>query len=109
MLTSEEKIKILRKLICRHQEVDDAFSRLEKALGINFSESSDFYDAVWNAIETGIEAASIFMGDKSGWLSWHIYDNDYGKNHLEAGYDGKRNKIRTVKDLLELIEEGKKR
>ena len=109
MLTSEEKIKILRKLICHHQGVDEVFDKVEKSLGVSFSESSDFYNTVWTAIEMGIEAVSAFMGDESNWLTWHIYDNDCGKNHLEAGYDGKRKKICSVKDLLELIEEGQKR
>ena len=41
--------------------------------------------------------------------NWYIYDNDCGKRALEAGYDNKLKQIRTVNQLVLLIEEGIKR
>lgn len=41
--------------------------------------------------------------DEKDWISWHIYENDFGKNGLEAGYDGKLKPITTPADLYDLI------
>lgn len=41
-----------------------------------------------------------------GWLDWFIYENGCGERGHEAGYDGNMNPIRTVDDLLDLMEDG---
>lgn len=48
-------------------------------------------------------------GDTNDWISWFVWNNEFGGDGLEAGYDGKLKKIKTVSDLWNLIEEGKNR
>jgi hypothetical protein len=37
------------------------------------------------------------------WIEWFIYENDFGKGNLEAGYDGNMKPIVTIKDLWDVI------
>ena len=49
------------------------------------------------------------IGDDSNWLDWFIFENDCGEKAMEAGYDKNLKPIKTIDDLIELIEEGGKR
>jgi hypothetical protein len=44
------------------------------------------------------------VGDDSGWISWYVFDNEFGKRKLEAGYDGNVVKITSIDMLWKLIE-----
>jgi hypothetical protein len=56
-----------------------------------------------------IKLVSELAGDTGAWISWYIDENDFGRKKYEAGYDGKMKQIKSTRDLLNLIEEGKKR
>lgn len=58
------------------------------------------YDSIWRSFDSMLEAV-----DRDGWICWFIYDNNFGKNHLMAGPAEKLRKIRTVNDLIWLLEE----
>jgi len=52
----------------------------------------------------------VALGDPTNvWLSWYWMENDMGANGMQAGYDGKLRKIKNVRDLLRLIEQGRAR
>lgn len=44
-----------------------------------------------------------------GWIDWFIYENDIGERGGEAGYDGNHKPVKTIDDVLDLMEEGAKR
>jgi hypothetical protein len=56
-----------------------------------------------------ISLVSKLAGDTGDWISWYVDENDFGRKKYEAGYDGKMKQIKSTRDLLNLIEEGKKR
>ena len=56
-----------------------------------------------------IKLVSELAGDTGAWIEWYIDENDFGRKKYEAGYDGKMKQIKSTRDLLDLIEEGKKR
>ena len=60
------------------------------------------YTAIWTAFDGLLKHL-----DKSGWLSWFIYDNDYGKagRAAKVGERMKFKPIRTPMQLAELITE----
>jgi hypothetical protein len=56
-----------------------------------------------------IKLVSELAGDTGAWIDWYINENDFGRKKYEAGYNGKMKPIKNTRDLLNLIEEGKKR
>ena len=102
-IDSMKATKAIKKVIDAHKAVNDAFDTLESALGVQ--PDFGFFNECWKAMEASLKAVSIAVGDKDNWISWFVYENDYGRGALKAGYDGKLKKIRTVKGLVRLIEE----
>lgn len=97
----------VKKAVEAHKAASDAFDTLQNALGVQ--PDFGFFDECWKAMEASLKAVSIAVGDEQDWISWYAYDNDYGREALKAGYDGKLRRIRNVKGLVRLIEEGKRR
>lgn len=58
--------------------------------------------------EAFIRVVSELAGDRNNWIDWYIYENDFGKKKHEAGYDGNRKPIKTTRQLLDLINEGRR-
>lgn len=58
------------------------------------------YDAIWSGFSRLLKHI-----DHEGWISWHIWDNDCGKNSFIAKCSGMRQavKIKTARDLAKLI------
>jgi len=53
--------------------------------------------------------ADYMGGDKDGWIEWYIWENDMGKQRMEAGYVGKSSRISNPKQLYKLIKQGQER
>lgn len=96
MLTPEHKLKI-RNAVNLIQRMDDAFKELDCHLAVV---DKPIYTRSWIIAEALIDELDVY-----GWMSWFILENDYGASALEAGYDGKLKPIKTVDDLLELMDQ----
>ena len=70
--------------------------------GLAFDYAQELEDAYISMIEK-------LAGDTSCWIGWYVYECDFGRKKHEAGYDGNLKPIKRTRDLLNLIEEGKKR
>jgi hypothetical protein len=82
------------------REYRHAVSQLTEGIVLDYSED----------LETAYVAMiSKLAGDTNSWVDWYIYENDFGRKKHEAGYDGKLKPIKSTRDLLNLIEEGKKK
>ena len=97
----------VKKAVEAHKSASDNFDKLEEALGVR--SDSGFFNVYWKDMEALVEAVSIAVGDEQDRISWYIYDNEYGEKGLKAGYAGKLKKIGSIKALVRLIEEGKRR
>lgn len=52
-----------------------------------------------------IHLIELAMNDKSGWIDWFIYENDFGKKEMTAGYDDTVVKpIKNNDDLYDLMQ-----
>ena len=51
-----------------------------------------------------ISALSLLVDDDWENISWYVYENDYGRGGMEAGYDGMMKTIDTHEKLRWLIE-----
>lgn len=101
------KEKIINKLLADHKNISDAWDALAKVVGMDYE--SALGRATWFAFDNYVSAVSAAVGDDGDWISWFIHENDCGQRAMQAGYDGKLKKVKTVKDLVKLIEEGVKR
>ena len=89
------------------KSISEAFDMMEEFFGVR--PDSKFFNVYWEGMEKLISAVSIAVGDEQDWLSWYIYDNEHGEKGMKAGYDGKLKKIGSIRALVRLIEEGKRR
>jgi len=90
-------IKTHRRMV---REYRSAVSRLADGIAIDFSEGLE---------EAYVKLVAKLAGDTGRWIDWYIYENDFGRKKYEAGYDGNLKPIKSTRDLLNLIEKGKKR
>jgi hypothetical protein len=63
-----------------------------------------FYHSIWATFDDMLNIV-----DSNDWISWYIFDNDYGTKKMQAGYDGLVSKIATPRQLAKLIVEGENR
>ena len=102
-LTRQQKAQLIDTLIAAHDAVHAQMDALKITLDPN--PGCSLYTAVFELIDVAILAAASAIGDSAGeWLDWFVHDNDCGRRGHEAGYDGQIKPIRTVEDLLDLIE-----
>ena len=96
MLTPERKFKI-KNAIELIQRMNVAFDGLNEHLQVV---DTDVYNSSWLVAEALIDELDV-----AGWMSWFILENDYGASALEAGYGGNLKPIKTVDDLLWLMDQ----
>lgn len=56
------------------------------------------YEAIWDRFE-----CVLALFDPHEWISWYIHENDMGKKALEAEIGSRIIKVKSIKDLLEVI------
>lgn len=98
----KSKLELLEEWQEKLQNLDD----VEDALDASIMPSIEcpLYQAMWAIESAYTRALSILVGDKGEWLSWYRYENDFGKNKMQAGYDNKLKPITNLKELLAIIE-----
>ena len=95
--------KDMKKLKKLHRDADKVYDNLVKMFG-GYIFESPLYEAMYSGITYAMNLISEKYGDTSEWLSWYIYENEWGKKKMEAGESGKLKPITNLKDLWELME-----
>ena len=104
-LTRQQKSYTIGKLIAAHDAVHAQLDALKPTL--NPDPGCPLYNAIFELLNVAIMATAEAIGGSAGeWLDWFVIENDCGRKAHEAGYDNRLRPIRTVEDLLDLIEEG---
>ena len=98
----EDKIQKIQNLLDLKGEIDKTFENLYKVIGRN--PEGPLQDLVYKLFNSLVDKTSEEIGDTLEWLSWFIWDNDMGENAFEAGYDEDTKPIRTIEDLVGLLE-----
>ena len=98
---SGDKLKALRQWERTTLEMDKQLSGFEQLFG--FTECP-FIDAVYDLQLKYTKAVAKNIGDEWAWLVWYQLDNGMGEKCLAAGYGDEMRKIKTLEDLLWLIE-----
>lgn len=99
---SGDKLKALQVWEQVTKAVDKQFGDFEKLFG--FVESP-FTDALFRMQLEYTEAVAKTVGDEDECMMWYQFDNDMGAKCLKAGIEGDMREIKTMEDLLWLIEE----
>ena len=81
--------------------MDKQLSGFEQLFG--FTECP-FIDAVYDLQLKYTKAVAKNVGDASDWLVWYQLDNGMGEKCSAAGYGDDMREIKTLEDLLLLIE-----
>ena len=97
----------IQKYIDQHKKIEELIDSSSELFG--FSDGSKFYDYIFEIDNYMMQEVMQKIGDDSNWLDWFIFENDCGEKAMEAGYDKNLKPIKTIDDLIELIEEGKRR
>lgn len=101
------KKETIEKFIEFYKEREMLLDKIQELFG--FGDGCVFYDTIFQLEDFALKIAADNIGDKSEWLDWFVYENDCGEKGHTAGYDGNTKPIKTIDDLLELIEEDNKR
>src|ERR1035437_6643131 len=104
-MNTNNKIKLIETLIAIYKEMDAVCDQAKGILGIEVD--SKLLDPFWRAFDGYVKAVSALVGDAGAeWLSWFIWENDCGEKGMEAGYDKRLRPVKTVRQLVALIERG---
>ena len=108
-MTPQQKEQLIKELCERHDVLEAEFDKIAKVMGD--VANMPLFEEVWQTFSRYTEAVELLVGDgrRYSWLSWFIYDNDCGRKGLEGGYDSGMKPIRTVKQLVRLIEKENER
>jgi hypothetical protein len=101
-MTRDEKLTLLREWKQRHDDLDKQWGRLASLTG--GLTDSPLGDAMWLLWDAYTNQVAERVGDTYGWLSWYQLENDMGKRKHEAGPTDRMRKIKSLRDLLWVIE-----
>lgn len=107
-MTTADKIYYIEKLVAHYRELNEVDDKLSALFGHVLTDSPAF-NPTWKAFDSYVQAVALLVGDTDAeWLFWFIWDNNCGEREMKAGYKNKLRPIKTVKQLVRLIEEGAK-
>lgn len=102
-LSTQEKVRLINKLIQKYHAINKASDKLESAIG-QFNENSPIFVALWDNFDFTVDLVSDLVDDNNEWIPWFIWDNDLGKNLLTAKIGQFQRKIKNVNELVKIIE-----
>lgn len=97
-----DKKETIEEFIRLHKERETLIDKLQELFG--FSDGVLMYETLFSMENFVLNLAAEKIGDKGDWLEWFVYDNECGSKGYEVTINGKEKKIKTVDDLLEVIE-----
>lgn len=100
-------VELLDKIEKQWRDNDKWFKKMSN-LGFEVTEMfclRDYLDVALEAVAKGV-GENIKKGEDT-WVSWFAFENDFGRNNYEAGYNGNMRKIKNASQLYDLIMEEK--
>ena len=79
--------------------------RLDAATGgLMIAPESPLLDTQWRTVGVLVDALSMLVDDQSDFISWFVYECDYGRDPKEAGFDENIQLINSHEQLRWLID-----
>lgn len=102
-ITKERRAHIIKEWAKRIAAIEAAHADLYR-LTLAAPESP-LIDAGTRIADAYTHATSELVGDTNEWLTWFRLENDMGAKALAAGFEPKIVPVRTVEQLIEIIEQ----
>lgn len=96
-----QKMAVLKRWQDAIQTADEHFDAMNELLGL--APEGPTFSAVW-ALQGALTAATADLLDDAGSVEWFWLENAMGEKGLPAGPKGDLRPIRTLDDLLWLVE-----
>jgi hypothetical protein len=97
-----KKLALLKEWKEQIQHSESALDRVREAVGLDFDGPMNV--AVCELQVAYTKAVAMLVGDRAEWLEWYWLENVMGAKAHPAGPSGKTRPIKTIDDLLWLIE-----
>lgn len=101
-MTREQKLAALNRWQQAMEQADAALNPVISLLKLE--PESPVCEAVWGLQRALIDTTAGLVGDQGDWLDWYAHENEMGRKGYEAGWPGAEREIKTLDDLLWLIE-----
>lgn len=101
-MTKTEKLAWLNAWQKRIEETEAMLNRVSDVIGLR--PESPVLQAIWSLETDYTKSVAALVGGQYESLFWFWMENGMGRESFEAGPNGKTRKIKTIKDLLWLIE-----
>ena len=101
-MTPEQKLAALTRW---QEAMELADSTIDPVIDLlQLHPESPVCNTVWRLQSALTAATADLVGDCGEWLSWYALENDMGRKGMEAGPAGQLREIRTIGDLLWVME-----
>lgn len=101
----EEKVELVSVLCEDIKKLHKLQNKGEKLFGL-FTDGCKYGDVMNVITDHYLNAVALQVGDTKDWLSWFIYDSDFGKKNGIIEIEGGEYIIKTIEDLV-LVMDGK--
>lgn len=99
-LTEKEFVKYMSELETLNKEI-----RKTEQSFYQICEGMIYIKCANDGFDLALKLIAKLMDDKTEWVSWFVYENEFGKRKLEAGYNNNLKPITTAKQLYKLMVE----
>jgi hypothetical protein len=102
-MTKTEKLALLREWQDTIENSDKALALLDAAVGPH---DGPLRQSIYTMQSVYTRAISMILGDTFSWLEWYACENDMGRQARPSAYGQSIRAIRTLGQLLKLVEYG---
>ena len=101
-MNTKQKIELIESLLDIYGQLQAQFDIFTKLTGGSYD--SPLANPVWQMFDKYLDAVADKVGDEDYWIAWFIWENELGKKAHKCFSGGKTHIVKTVKDLVKLIE-----
>ena len=99
-MNKQESKQLIEKLQKCIQSFEVASEDLSKLIGYP---SGEFGESIGYIVDMLVETTSIIIGDEQKWLSWFMYDCEFGARPIVATVAGEEYLVDSIDVLLNVI------
>lgn len=100
-MSSDDKLQALQKWAMAVNSTNSAIDALHAVTGMC---DGPLIESIWRLQDVATGMTSHAVGDRAEWLDWFRSENSMGAKRMEAGPVGNTRSVRSLSDLLWLIE-----
>lgn len=99
----EEKVELVNALCEDIKKLHKLQDKGAKLFGL-FTDGSKYGDVMNVITDHYLNVVALQVGDNDGWISWFIYDSDFGKKSGIVEINGEEYFIKTIEELVLVID-----